>query len=162
LGPGDTPGGSWLPQPPPVPPAPIPPGLTTDDLWGHAEVRIRQAGPDLWTAADLTCCAGEVCRTETGAETEARFDRSALCGQVRRGRLLTLGLGVAIPNPEIVAGLAYYGEGKRMGYYGSLRYSLDPAASDTVQYTGESGYRTVTDTAAKLRVEAGLTWRFGR
>jgi hypothetical protein len=151
-----------LPQSGAVLPAPIPPGLTSDDLSGAAIVTLRQAGGDLWTRADLTCCAGEVCRVEEGAETAARWDRAALCGQVRRGRLLTLGLGVAIPSPEIVASGAFYREGHRMGYYGAVRYQLDPATTETVQSSGEFGYRTVSDTAAKLRVEAGLTWRFGR
>jgi hypothetical protein len=69
--------------------------------------------------------------------------------------------GVAIPNPEIVASASYYGLGRRFGWYGSLRYSLDPAASSRVTGSSETGYATVVDQVGKVRVEGGVAWRFG-
>lgn len=147
-------------------PAPIPAGLTADDLWGNADVSVRQAGPDLWTRAALTCCAGDTCRSEVGAETEATFDRAALCGRPRLPKAWTVGLGVAVPDTELALSVARWGQDRRTGFYGALRYSLDPAESDSVErISGETCYqparfRTLTETADRLRVEAGVVLRF--
>ena len=161
LGPGGSASVPGSPLPEPVPPAPIPPGLTSDDLSGAAVVTLRQAGGDLWTRADLTCCAGEVCRVEEGAETAARWDRAALCGRVARPWALTVGLTLSAPDPEIALPVTYWRAGKRLGYYGALRYRLDAPVTESVRPAGETGYQIITDQASRLRVEAGVAWRFG-
>lgn len=142
--------------------------VTEDDLWGSSYVSIRQAGSDLWTRADLTCCAGDTCRSEAGAETEATFDRAALCGRPRLPRLWTVGLGLAMPDAEIALSVARWPAEKRLGWYGALRYSLDPAVTDRVEpagvehYHGGPAFRTFTETADRLRIEGGMVLRMGR
>lgn len=146
-------------------PVPIPAGLTSDDISGSAQVDIRQAGESLWTRAVMTCCIGhgdeDICRTELGAETEATFDRSLLCGRPRLPRLHVLSLGLEAPDAAVVGRWEWFREGKMLGWWVSGSYALHPAS---VTETAQSEYATarVTAEAEKVRVGAGISLRIGK
>ena len=154
--------GAIPPPPPEEPPVPVPAGLTADDISGEARVALRVVGRELFSRADLTCCAGPVCRVQEGAETLAGWDRAALCPRrPALGRLLTLGVGLGLPDPAIIAQGAFYPQGRRIGYWGQAVYILDPAVSETVRPSGEYSYSVISEAGRAWQVAGGVSVRIG-
>ena len=155
----------------------LPDGTPAIRSWGDAGVMLP--GP---VEVRRGCAAGEICWDPPGSpgicreaggcpglallETNAFDWKPPLKEHPPLPRLFTLGLTLSTPDPEIALPVAFWREGRRVGFVGAVRYSLDPATTDRVEpagpehYYGGPSYRTFTEQPDRLRFEAGLALRF--